>query len=104
MADSATGTLGTTLAVAGVVLALFLVRAWGVAPYAALLALGHGWNAPDLLALRLASDLLLVGLLAVALRGWARARGPRAPGRLARWQARLAAAVTTGNVFLNALA
>ena len=67
-----TGTLGATVAVVGVVFALFLVRAWGVAPYATLLALGHGFTAPSLLALRLLSDLLLAGPLALAIAGWAR--------------------------------
>ncbi len=52
MLDVGTGTLETTGTVVGVVFALFLVRAWGVAPFATLLALGHGLNAPSLLALR----------------------------------------------------
>ena len=97
-------TLGTTFAVAGVVFALFLVRAWGVAPYAALLALGHGVDVPSLLALRLLSDLLLAGLLALAIDRWARGRAGGAPGWLGRWQARLGAALTGGSVFLKALA
>jgi hypothetical protein len=106
MLDVGTGTLETTGTVVGVVFALFLVRAWGVAPYATLLALGHGLSAPSLLALRLLSDLLLVGLFALAICRWVRgprARGGRAPGRIVRWQARLSQAVTSGSVFLNAL-
>ena len=47
MPDVGTGTLETTVIVAGVVFALFLVRAGGVAPFATLLALGHGVIAPS---------------------------------------------------------
>lgn len=103
MLDVGAGTLQTTVTVTGVVFALFLVRAWGVAPYATLLALGHGLNAPSLLALRLLSDLLLVGLLALAIGRWARGREGRAPGWLGRWQARLSETVTGGSIFLNSL-
>ena len=106
MLDVGAGTLETTVTVVGVVFALFLVRAWGVAPYATLLALGHGVNAPTLLALRLLSDLLLVGLFALVIGRWARGakgREGRAPGWLGRWQARLSQAVTNGSIFLNAL-
>ncbi len=103
MLDVGTGTLETTGTVVGVVFALFLVRAWGVAPFATLLALGHGLNAPSLLALRLLSDLLLVGLLTLAISRWAKGREGRAPGWLGRWQVRLSEAVTGGSIFLNSL-
>ena len=103
MLDVGTGTLETTGTVVGVVFALFLVRAWGVAPFATLLALGHGLNAPSLLALRLLSDLLLVGLLTLAISRWAKGREGWAPGWLGRWQARLSEAVTGGSIFLNSL-
>jgi hypothetical protein len=97
------GGAGTTVAVVVVVFALYLVRAWGVAPFATILALDYGANAFGVLVLRGLSDLLIAGGLFWAVGRWRATHTGHEPGRIGRWLARLRNTVERGSVFVNTL-
>ncbi|MDP9374795.1 MAG: hypothetical protein M3Q65_20575 [Chloroflexota bacterium] len=80
MLDPGAGDAATVVAVTGVVFALYLVRAWGVAPFATILVLGAGIAAPSVFALRLLSDLLIAAALFWAVGRWEQARGGQSTG------------------------
>ena len=103
MAELLTGDMATTAAMILAVFALYLVRAWGVAPFATVLALGAGVGAPGVLALRLLRDLVLASVLFWAVRLWARGREERPAGRLGAGLARLRAGLGRGSLVGNAL-
>ena len=97
------GSAGTTVAVIATVFALYLVRAWGVAPFATILALDYGANALGVLVLRGLSDLLIAGGLFWAVGRWRAAHAGQESGRIGRWFARLRHTVERGSVFVNSL-
>ena len=105
--EPGTGGVETVVVATGVVFALYLVRVWGVAPFATVLALGAGIAAPGVFALRLLSDLLIAALLFWAVGRWSRAHDGRhargAPGRLDRWLERVRAGLGRGSLFGNTL-
>jgi hypothetical protein len=98
--DGAVGLVG----VVGVVFALYLVRAYGIAPFATLLALGAGVNIAGVLALRAISDLAIAGLLYAAITRWQARHAGRELGRLGQWFARARDGVSRGNVLVNFVA
>ncbi len=101
MAELLASDVATTAAMTLAVLALYLVRAWGVAPFATVLALDAGVGAPGVLALRLLSDLLLAAVLFWAVARWARSRDHRPAGRLGTALARLRAGLGRGSLVGN---
>ena len=107
MLDAGAGGAEAVVIATGVVFALYLVRVWGVAPFATVLALGAGIAAPGVFALRLLSDLLIAALLFWAVGRWARAHDSHhtrgAPGRLDRWLERVRAGLGHGSLFGNTL-
>ncbi len=103
MLDAGTGGADTVAVVTGVVFALYLVRAWGVAPFATVLALGAGIAAPGVFALRLLSDLLIAAILFWAVGRWEHAHAGQPAGRIDRWLERLRAGIGRGSLFGNTL-
>jgi hypothetical protein len=90
--------------VIGVVFALYLVRAWGIAPFATLMALGAGVNIAGVVALRAISDLAIAGLLYAVITRWQARQTGREIGRVGRWFARVRDGVSSGNVLVNFIA
>jgi hypothetical protein len=90
--------------VVGLVFALYLVRAYGIARIATLPALGAGVNIVGVVALRAISDLALAGLLYAAITRWQARHAGRELGRLGRWFARVRDGVSRGNVLVNFIA
>jgi hypothetical protein len=90
--------------VVGIVFALYLVRAYGIAPFATLMALGAGVNLPGVLALRAISDLAIAGILFLIIRRWQATHPESEPGRLGRAFARVRDGVANGNVLVNFIA
>ncbi len=101
MAEWLAGDVATTAATILAVFALYLVRAWGVAPFATVLALGAGIAAPGVFALCLLSDLLIAAALFWAVGRWERARGGQSTGRLGHWLGLLRAGLERGSIFGN---
>ena len=90
--------------VVGIVFLLYLVRAYGIAPFATLLAFDAGLNLAGVLLLRAVSDLAIAWLLYLGIVCWQRARADRPAGRVARWLARVREQIGHGNVFVNFVA
>ena len=90
--------------VVGIVFLLYLVRAYGIAPFATLLAFDAGLNLAGVLLLRAVSDLALAWLLYLGIACWQRARDDRPVGRAGRWLAGVREQIGHGNVFVNFVA
>lgn len=103
-AVGASGEVLGLLPVVGLVFSLFLVRVYGVAQFATLLALGGGLGAPGVLALRAASDLLLAAVLCWGVERWLARHDGAAPGRPGRALARLRSHAGRGGAFGSLLA
>src|SRR4051794_19892427 len=85
--DGGYGGVAATGAIIAIVFGLFLVRSWAVTPFATIMALHHGLNAPGLLILRTLSSLALASVICWAVERWCVAwlnntRSQSRPGRL----------------------
>jgi hypothetical protein len=104
--DGGHGGVATTAAIIAFVFGLFLVRSWAVTPFATIMALDHGLNAPAILILRALSSLALAGVICWAVERWCVAwlNGAAPQSRLGRLLGRCRRAIARGSAFGNFLA
>jgi hypothetical protein len=104
--DGGYGGVAATGAIIAIVFGLFLVRSWAVTPFATIMALNHGLNAPGILFLRALSSLALASLICWAVERWCAAwlSGTQPRGRVGQLLERCRRAIARGSAFGNFLA